>query len=92
MLLLKNTGLVKTIKFDAPRYVGDPRNAVKIFNEKEVDELVLLDILATPNSSAIQIELIREIVTEAFMPVAYGGGIKTVAAALEIYDGPPIAG
>lgn len=78
VLLLKGTGLVKTECFDRPRYLGDPRNAVRIFNEKEVDELVLLDILATPNSLAPQFDLIREIVSEAFMPIAYGGGLAKI--------------
>ncbi|MGE5361134.1 MAG: HisA/HisF-related TIM barrel protein, partial [Bacteroidales bacterium] len=77
-LLLKGRGLVKTIRFKDPTYVGDPRNAVKIFNEKEVDELVVLDIDATPAGRGPQFELIREIVSEAFMPVAYGGGIRTL--------------
>ncbi len=77
-LLLSGRGLVKTVRFRDPKYVGDPRNAVKIFNEKEVDELVILDILATPEGRRPQFELIREIVSEAFMPVAYGGGIRSV--------------
>ena len=77
-LLLSGSGLVKTVKFRAPTYIGDPRNAVKIFNEKEVDELVILDIGATPGGQPPQGELLREIVSEAFMPVAYGGGIRTI--------------
>lgn len=77
-LLLKGTGLVKTIRFRDPIYLGDPRNTVKIFNEKEVDELVLLDITATPENRRPQFDLIRAIVSEAFMPVAYGGGIRDV--------------
>jgi cyclase len=75
---LKGTGLVKTVRFKEPKYVGDPRNAVKIFNEKEVDELVVLDIKATTEGGRPRFELIREIVSEAFMPVAYGGGIRTL--------------
>jgi cyclase len=78
VLLLKGAGLVKTVRFKDPKYVGDPRNAVKIFNEKEVDELVILDIKATTEARRPQFELIREIVSEAFMPVAYGGGIRTL--------------
>lgn len=78
VLLLKGAGLVKTECFQRPRYLGDPRNAVRIFNEKEVDELVLFDILATPNKLQPQFELIREIVSEAFMPIAYGGGLRSV--------------
>jgi cyclase len=61
-----------------PKYVGDPRNAVKIFNEKEVDELVILDIMATPGNARPQFDIIREIVSEAFMPAGCGGGIRSV--------------
>src|SRR5260370_42645217 len=74
-LLLKARRLVKTTKFKDPVYVGDPINAVKIFNEKEVDELIILNISATVESQSPQFDLIHEIVTESFMPVAYGGGI-----------------
>jgi len=77
-LLLKGQGLVKTVRFSQPKYLGDPRNAVKIFNEREVDELVLLDITATSEKRAPQFKLIEEIVSEAFMPVAYGGGLRTL--------------
>lgn len=77
-LLLRGRGLVKTTRFKDPKYLGDPRNVVKIFNEKEVDELVLLDILATPERRPPDFELVREIVSEAFMPVAYGGGIRSL--------------
>jgi cyclase len=77
-LLLKNGGLVKTRGFAEPKYVGDPINAVKIFNEKEVDELVFLDISATPAGRAPSFELIRDIAAEAFMPFAYGGGVTSV--------------
>ncbi len=78
VLLLKDNGLVKTLKFDEPKYIGDPINAVKIFNEKEVDELMLLDIAATNEKREPGIEMISEIVSEAFMPVAYGGGLRSV--------------
>jgi imidazole glycerol-phosphate synthase subunit HisF len=77
-LLLRGSGLVKTVKFKDPTYLGDPRNAVKIFNEKEVDELILLDITATPEQRQPRFDLVQEIVSEAFMPVAYGGGIRTI--------------
>lgn len=77
-LLLRNGGLVKTVKFGEAKYVGDPINAVKIFNEKEVDELVFLDITATAASRGPNFELIRDIATEAFMPFGYGGGITTI--------------
>lgn len=83
-LLLRNGGLVKTKRFANAQYVGDPRNVVKIFNEKEVDELLILDITATPERRAPNIGLIREIVSEAFMPVAYGGGIRTVSDAKSV--------
>src|SRR3989304_4196893 len=76
-LLLKGTGLVKTRLFRDPTYIGDPCNAVKIFNDKEVDELILLDIDATPQRQLPKFDLVRDIVSEAFMPVAYGGGIRT---------------
>jgi len=77
-LLLKNNGLVKTIKFKNPVYIGDPINAVKIFNDKEVDELILLDITATNENREPNYDKIGEIVSEAFMPVGYGGGIKNL--------------
>ena len=75
-LLLREGGLVKTVKFSDERYVGDPINAVKIFNQKEVDELVLLDIAASKNKAEPSFHEIGEIVSEAFMPVGYGGGIS----------------
>lgn len=77
-LLLKGQGLVKTTKFKDPKYVGDPINAVKIFNDKEVDELVFLDITATPNKKEPNFKLIAEISSECFMPFGYGGGITNV--------------
>ncbi len=80
-LLLRNTGLVKSVRFKDPVYIGDPRNAVKIFNEREVDELILLDIQATPQAAPIQYDLIREIVTEAFIPMGYGGHVTSVEEA-----------
>src|SRR5687768_7255847 len=83
-LLLYNTGLVKTVRFDKPVYVGDARNAVKIFNEREVDELILLDIHATSQHTPIQYDLIREIVTEAFMPIGYGGHVTSVEDARKL--------
>lgn len=76
-LLIKNRGLVKTERFKNGRYVGDPINAIKIFNDKEADELVVLDILATRTKS-IDFSFISRINKEAFMPLGYGGGIRTV--------------
>ncbi len=77
-LLLQQQGLVKTIRFRSPRYVGDPINAVRIFNEKEVDELIFLDIGATVGGSPPPVELLERIASEAFMPFCYGGGIRTM--------------
>lgn len=78
-LLLEDGGLVKTIKFKNPKYVGDPINAVRIFNEKEVDELVLLDIAATRQGKEPNYYEIEQIVSEAFMPIGYGGGIHKLS-------------
>ena len=78
VLLLQNGGLVKTIKFKKPNYIGDPINAVKIFNEKEVDELVFLDIEATKLGKEPDYNKIEEIASECFMPLGYGGGIKNI--------------
>lgn len=77
-LLLRGAGLVKTVRFKDPTYLGDPRNVVRIFNEREVDELLILDITATTEGRCPQFDLMREIVSEAFMPVAYGGGIRNL--------------
>ncbi len=78
ILLLQNGGLYKTVKFKEPKYVGDPLNAVKIFNEKQCDEIILLDILASKKNNEINYNLIQEIATECFMPLAYGGGIRNI--------------
>jgi cyclase len=75
-LLLKNRGLVKTVSFANPKYIGDPINAVRIFNEMEVDELILLDIEASRKGTVPDFELVQDIISEAFMPIAYGGGIR----------------
>lgn len=83
-LLLHNNGLVKTVKFSNPKYVGDPINAVKIFNEKEVDELVVLDIDATVNGSEPNYSLIRKLALECRMPLCYGGGVKDLEQARQI--------
>jgi imidazole glycerol-phosphate synthase subunit HisF len=77
VLLLQNGGLVKGEKFKKHKYVGDPINAVRIFNEKEVDELVFLDISATNNNRDPDYSLIEDMASEAFMPMAYGGGVKS---------------
>jgi imidazole glycerol-phosphate synthase subunit HisF len=77
-LLLKDQGLVKTARFKRPVYVGDPINAVRIFNEKEVDELIFLDIQASKDASEPNYDLIKDLSTECFMPFSYGGGIKNL--------------
>jgi len=83
-LLLRKGGLVKTVGFADAKYVGDPINAVKIFNEKEVDELILLDIDASRDKREPNYVQIHDIVSEAFMPIAYGGGVKTVEQAQRV--------
>lgn len=85
-LLLHNDGLVKTIKFKDPKYVGDPINAIKIFNEKEVDELMLLDITASKKKRSPNYKLIEQIAGECFMPLTYGGGIKSEKEASQIFS------
>lgn len=77
-LLLRNNGLVKTIRFKDYRYIGDPINAVRIFNEKEADELIFLDISATVEKREPSYDLIEDIASEAFMPFSYGGGIRNL--------------
>lgn len=77
-LLVKNGGLVKTQRFASPKYVGDPINAVKIFNEKEVDELIVVDIDATILNRDLDYTLIKNLAAECRMPLCYGGGVKSV--------------
>jgi cyclase len=84
VLLIKNGGLVKSLKFKTFKYIGDPINAVKIFNEKEVDEIIILDIDATKDKRQPNLSLIKEIASEAFMPLAYGGGITNIDQVKEI--------
>lgn len=86
VLLISDGGLVKSIKFGNFKYVGDPINAVRIFNEKEVDEIVILDISASLNRRPPDFSMIKEIVSEAFMPVAYGGGITNVSEIKELIN------
>jgi len=75
-LLLRSKGLVKTVKFKDPTYLGDPINIVRIFNDKEVDELIFLDITATVEGQRPSFKLLSEIASECFMPLSYGGGIR----------------
>lgn len=77
-LLIDDRDLIKTVQFGKRTYLGDPVNAVKIFNRKGIDELSILDIGATRNNREPDFELLRDIASEAFMPLSYGGGIKTV--------------
>ena len=84
VLLLRGDGLVKGVAFRKHVYVGDPINAVKIFDEKEVDELVFLDIAATQEDRGPGLELIQKIADECYMPFAVGGGIRTLAQIREI--------
>ena len=85
-LLVHNGGLVKTVGFQNPKYVGDPINAVKIFNEKEVDELMVLDIDATHRNVEPNFDLIRKLAVECRMPFCYGGGVTTVDQAKKIIN------
>lgn len=85
-LLVHNKGLVKTTKFKDPKYVGDPINAVKIFNEKEVDELIVVNIDSTTRKIEPDYKMIENLATECRMPLCYGGGIKTVEQAQKIFS------
>ena len=84
-LLLSNGGLIKTRKFASPKYIGDPINAIRIFNEKEVDELMVLDITASREQRAPDYDLIAQFAGECFMPLAYGGGIRTIEQARQLF-------
>ena len=84
-LLLHNKGLVKTVNFTSPKYVGDPINAVRIFNEKEVDELAFFDIDATVLNQEPDYILIEKLANQSRMPLCYGGGVKTVEQAQKIF-------
>ncbi|WP_304236016.1 AglZ/HisF2 family acetamidino modification protein [Jiulongibacter sediminis] len=84
-LLVHDRGLVKTVKFGNPKYVGDPINAVRIFNEKEVDELMVLDIDASVERREPDYRMIQNLAAECRMPLCYGGGVKTVEQARRIF-------
>lgn len=77
-LLLQGNGFYKTTKFKNPVYLGDPVNILKIFNEKEVDEIIVLDIGATRNRADINYPLLKDFASECFMPLGYGGGIRNI--------------
>jgi len=85
-LLVHKKGLVKTVNFKDSKYVGDPINAVKIFNEKEVDELMVLDIDASKEKRAPDLEMIKNLAVECRMPFCYGGGVTTVEQARKIIN------
>ena len=85
-LLLDGEGLVKTVKFNNPIYVGDPINVIKIFNDKEVDELMILDISATKEKREPNYKLIERFACECFMPLAYGGGISNLEQAKILFS------
>jgi cyclase len=85
-LLLKGDGLVKTVKFSNPGYIGDPINAVRIFNDKEVHELVFLDITASIERRPPRFDILSDIASECFMPLGYGGGIRTLEQAEKIFN------
>ena len=79
VLLLENNRLVKTVNFKDPKYIGDPINTVRIFNEKEVDELIILNIDNNKNSNdQLNYQLISKLAAESCMPLCYGGGIKNI--------------
>ena len=85
-LLLQNEDLVKTLKFAQPKYVGDPINAIRIFNDKEVDELIVLDINASKDGRGPNYALIESFANECFMPLCYGGGIRSVDQAQRLFS------
>lgn len=85
-LLLRHSKLVKTVKFRNPDYIGDPVNAVKIYNDKEVDELIFLDITATAEKRSPPLKTISEIATECFMPYTYGGGVNSLDDMRKIFN------
>jgi cyclase len=85
-LLLKNESLVKTVKFKKYNYIGDPINTVRIFNELEVDELMFLDIFASKENREINFNILKDIANECFMPLSYGGNIKSLDDAKKIFE------
>jgi len=85
-LLLRGSGLVKTVRFKDPKYVGDPINTVRIYNEKEVDELIFLDITATPEGKGPPFQIISDLASECFMPLTYGGGVRDLDDIKKIFS------
>ena len=86
VLLLRNECLVKTLRFGKFTYVGDPCNTLRIFNELEVDELLFLDITATRERRGPNLKILTDIANECFMPLGYGGGVRTLDQAKSIFD------
>lgn len=86
ILLMQGNSLVKTTGFKNPRYIGDPCNTIRIFNELEVDELVILDIRASASGKGPNFQLIEDIATECFMPISYGGGITNIEQASKLFS------
>lgn len=86
VLLLRQKGLVKTIQFDKYKYIGDPINAVRIFNDLEADELIFLDILASIENRTISMDLVKQIGDEAYMPFGVGGGISNLTDAMQLIN------
>ncbi|MGI9214232.1 MAG: HisA/HisF-related TIM barrel protein [Gammaproteobacteria bacterium] len=86
ILLLKDGGLYKTFQFKDPKYIGDPINTINIFNEKKVDELIVLDISREAKNKGPNFELLADIANEAFFPIAYGGGIENLEQATRIME------
>jgi cyclase len=85
-LLLKGNGFYKGVKFKNHKYVGDPINTIKLFNDKECDELVILDIAATLENKSPNFELLKDIAGEAFMPMGYGGGLNTIEDIRKVFS------
>lgn len=85
-LLLKNESLVKTVKYKEYNYIGDPVNTVRIFNELEVDELMFLDIFASKENRKINFKILQDIANECFMPLSYGGNIKSLDDTKKIFE------
>lgn len=85
-LLLENEALVKTVRFKNPAYIGDPINTVWIFNEMEVDEIIFLDITATHEDRGPNFKLIKEIASECFVPLSYGGGITNISEISKLFN------
>lgn len=86
VLTIDNGKLVKTVKFRKPNYIGDPLNAIKIFNDKMIDEIVILDITVTTQKRKPNINLIYQMASECFSPLGYGGGIQSLTDAKSVFD------